>query len=380
MSVGHLNLPPFPPGIAQKAVVSSLLVSIIFFPSKAFWFPFLKNSEETPTPDKKVISTQLSEENIFSHLHNHSQFSVLQSTSGINDLVKRAGDTGCPAVAITDHGNMYGAFLFWEAVEKHNKGIKQHNAAIDAGEKQDLPKKLLKAIIGSELNICQNHLSREKQDNGFTQVLLAKNKNGYQNLSKLTSIGFVDGFYYLPRIDKEVLLRYKEGLIATTGGLNSEIANLILNVGETQAEEAFKWWLGIFGDDFYVELNRHKLPEEDHLNQVLIGFANKYNVKYFAANSNYYLEKRQSNSHDILLCVKEGELQETPIGKGRGFRFGYPNDEFYFKTPEEMKILFHDLPEAIATTNEIVEKIELYKLGCDVLFFKFSILEEFKDV
>jgi DNA polymerase III subunit alpha len=313
----------------------------------------------------------------FSHLHNHTQFSVLQCTTDVDDLVKKAAAYNCAGVAATDHGNMFGAFLFWQSVEKHNKGVKAFNDSVEKGEKPGPKKTELKCIIGCELFVTKNRFAREKQDNGASQVFLAKNKTGYHNLAKLSSIGFLEGFYYVPRIDKEVLLQYKEGLIVTTGSLQGEIPNLILNVGETQAEEAFKWWLDQFGEDFYVELNRHGLPEEDHVNKVLMEFARKYNVKYFAANNNYYLDKKGAKAHDILLCVKDGELAETPIGRGRGFRFGFPNDNFYFKPPHEMIASFADLPEAIAETNNIVNKIESYKLGRDVLLPKFKIPEDF---
>lgn len=315
----------------------------------------------------------------FSHLHNHTQFSVLQATSDIDDMVKRAISFGSPALALTDHGNMYGAFLFWQSIDKQNKGIKAHNEAIDKGEKEGPKKQELKAIIGCELYICKDRLDKSKQDNGFTQVFLAKNKIGYQNLSKLSSIGFTEGSYYVPRIDRTVLLQYKDGLIATTGSLSGEIPNLILNVGETQAEETFLWWKEQFGEDFYVELNNHNLPEESVVNETLIRFANKHGVKYFAANNNYYLDKKHADSHDILLCVKDNQLKETPIGRGRGFRYGFPNQEFYFKSPAEMQKIFSDMPEALENTNEIVNKIESFKLGRDVLLPKFQIPDEFKD-
>lgn len=323
--------------------------------------------------EKPLVTTD------FAHLHNHSQFSVLQSTSDIDDLVKQAANDGLYGMALTDHGNMYGAFLFWQATDKLNKGIKAHNESVEKGEKNEAKKQTLKAIIGCELNVCTNRLNREKQENGFQQVFLAKNKTGYQNLSKLSSIGFTEGFYYVPRVDKESILKYKDGLIATTGSLYGEIPNLILNVGETQAEEAFLWWKNNFGDDFYVELNRHNLPEEEHVNKILLAFAKKHNVKYFAANNNYYLSKTQSEAHDILLCVKDGELKETPIGRGRGFRFGFPNNEFFLKSKSEMQTLFADLPEALVCTKEICDKIDSYKLGRDVLLPKFQIPEEFKD-
>jgi DNA polymerase-3 subunit alpha len=342
----------------------------------------LKSQKSEKSSQSAVGNQQSAVANVdlkFSHLHNHTQFSVLQSTTDIDDLVKRAVEYGSPAVAITDHGNMYGAFLFWQSTDKQNKAIKAHNEAIDKGEKQGAKKQELKAIIGCELYVCKDRKDRSKQDNGFTQVFLAKNKNGYQNLSKLSSIGFMEGFYYVPRIDRDTLLQYKNDLIATTGSLSGEIPNLILNVGETQAEEAFVWWKEQFGEDFYVELNNHNLPEERAVNEVLLRFANKYNVKYFAANNNYYLDRKGANAHDVLLCVKDGELKETPVGRGRGYRYGFPNDEFYFKPPAEMQKAFADLPEALETTNEIVSKIESFKLGRDVLLPKFQIPEEFKD-
>ena len=313
----------------------------------------------------------------FSHLHNHTQFSVLQSTSDVGDLVKKAAEYNMPAVAMTDHGNMYGAFQFWQSVDKQNKSIKAHNEAVDKGEKQEPRKNELKCIIGCELYVCKDHKDKSKQENGFTQVLIAKNRIGYQNLSKLSSVGLIDGFYYVPRIDKDLLVQYKEGLIATTGSLSGEIPNLILNVGEEQAEEAFLWYKDLFGDDFYVELNRHNLADENHVNEVLMRFAKKHHVKYFAANNNYYLDKNGFDSHDILLCVKDGEKKATPVGRGRGFRYGLQNKEFYFKSPKEMIELFNDMPEAIEATNEIVDKIEQFKLGRDILLPKFEIAAEF---
>ena len=331
----------------------------------------------------KVETTTTTTSNIkletlnFSHLHNHTQFSVLQSTSDVKELVKKAVFYNMPAVAMTDHGNMYGAFQFWQAIDKHNKGVKDHNAAITKGEKEGDLQNELKCIIGCELFICKDHKDKSKQDNGYTQVFIAKNKLGYQNLSKLSSVGLIDGMYYVPRIDKNLLVQYKEGLIATTGSLSSEIPNLILNVGEEQAEEVFVWYKELFGDDFYVELNRHDLQEENHVNDVLLRFAAKHNVKYFAANSNYYLDKNGFDAHDILLCVKDGEKKATPVGRGRGFRYGLQNKEFYFKSPKEMRELFADMPEAIEMTNEIVAKVEQFKLGRDILLPKFEIAQDF---
>jgi len=293
----------------------------------------------------------------FVHLHCHSQFSLLPSATAVEDLVALAKQHNMPAVALTDHGNMYGAFLFV-------------NEALKAG---------VKPIIGCEFYLCQDRFDRKNKDNGYNQVLLAKNKNGYQNLIKLSSLSFTEGFYYVPRIDRNLLLQYKGDLIVTTGSLSGEIPSLILNVGETQAEEAFVWWKENFGDDFYVELNRHGQKEEEHVNQILLQWCRKYGVKYFAANNTYYNTQKESETHDILLCVINSELKETPVGKGRGFRFGFPNDQYYFRSAAEMEELFKDLPEAITASAEIAAKIESYELKRKVLLPKFNIPLGFKD-
>jgi DNA polymerase III subunit alpha len=343
----------------------------------------IKEPVDIENPVEKVEKTnqptqKISKDVAFSHLHNHTQFSILQATPDVSDLVKKAGEFKMPAVALTDTGNMMGAFQFVDAVAKHND--KAEAARKEAEEKGEEPKiRPLIPIVGCELNICRNHLDKSLKDNGSQVPLIAKNKDGYHNLAKLASIGQLDGFYYVPRIDKNVLVQYKENLIAFTGSIYGEIPNLILNVGEAQAEEAFVWWKEQFGEDFYAELIRHGLDEENHVNEVLLRFCKKHDVKYFASNNTFYTNREDSNAHDILLCVKDGEKKDTPIGKGRGFRFGFPNSEFYFKSQEEMAKLFSDLPEAISTTNEIVGKIEPFKLKRDVLLPKFDIPEQFRD-
>jgi DNA polymerase-3 subunit alpha len=297
----------------------------------------------------------------FSHLHTHSQYSVLQATPPVKAIIAKAKEENLPAVALTDLGNMYGAFKFVTEALKHE----------------------IKPIVGCEFFLAEERLklkfTKDNPDKRYNQVLFAKNKKGYLNLAKLSSLGFTEGLYGIyPRIDKELIENNKEGLIASTGGLQSEVPHLILNVGERQAEEAFQWWHQLFKDDFYVELNRHGLPEEDRVNETLLKFCKKYNVKYYAANECYYLQKEESNAHDVLLCIKEGEFQSTPIGSGRGYRYGMPNDEFYFKSQKEMKSLFHDLPEAIETVNEIVNKVETYDLRQNVLLPKYGIPPEFE--
>lgn len=313
-------------------------------------------TEET-TVDVPVASDTGVTAQGFVHLHAHSQFSILQATSDVKELVARAKELEMPAVALTDHGNMMGAFQFVGSALKEG----------------------IKPIVGCEFFVCKDRNNKTQKDNGYQVVLLAKNKNGYRNLCKLSSLSYIEGFYYVPRIDKDLILEYKEDLIALSGGIRGEVPDLILNVGEQVAEEAFLWWKEEFGEDFYVELNRHGQKEDKPVNDALLGLCAKHSVKYIAANNCYYLDKDEANAHDILLCVKDGELKETPIGRGRGFRFGFPNDEFYFKTPAEMQQLFADLPDALNNTLEIADKIEEFKLSRDVLLPAFPLPEEFKN-
>lgn len=314
----------------------------------------------------------------FAHLHNHTQFSVLQATSDIKSLVKKAASENMPAVAITDLGNMMGAFQFVNAISKHNKGIEEKAKAAEE-QGREFVGQTIKPIVGCELFVCRDRNDKTTKDNGFQVPFLAKNKNGYHNLAKLSSTGHIEGFYYVPRVDKEIIQEYKEDLIVTTGGLQGEVPSLILNVGEKQAEEALIWWKETFGDDFYIELNRHGLEEEDRVNEVLLRFAKKHNIKYFAANNTFYIDQEDAEAHDILLCVKEGEKKSTPIGRGRGFRYGFPNDQFYFKGQHEMKEAFKDLPDSIRVISEILDKVEPFTLARDVLLPKFSIPNEFQD-
>lgn len=339
----------------------------------------LKEEKTAGTKQSEKTTASVTEPSDFCHLHTHSQFSVLQSVSDIGDLVEKAAEYNMPALALTDHGNMYGAFLFWQAIDKHNKTVKAHNEAVTKGDKAGEPKRPIKCILGCEMFVTRDRHDRTKQDNGYAIPFLAKTKRGYENLSRLSSYGFTEGFYYVPRIDKDLLLKYREDLIVTTGSLQGEVPSLILNVGEGQAETAFLWYKENFGDNFYVELNRHGLPEEDHVNEVLLGFARRHGVKYFAANNNYYIDQRSSDSHDVLLCVKDGELKDTPVGRGRGFRFGMPNDQFYFKSSAEMTALFADHPEALHCTSEIAASVEEFRLGREVLLPRFKIPAEFED-
>ena len=314
----------------------------------------------------------------FVHLHNHSQFSILQSTISIKNLVASAAKHKMPAVALTDHANMMGAFHFVKEINLHNKSIQAKNKeAQEKGEKSI--EKEVKPIIGCEFFVCENHLDKTIKDNGYQVVFIAKNKKGYHNLAKLSSIAYTQGFYYVPRIDKELVKQYKQDLIVLTGNLYGEVPNKILNIGENQAEDALLWWKNEFGNDLYIEISRHNQEDENRVNQVLVEFSKKHQIKLVATNNTYYAEKDDANAHDILLCVKDGEKQATPIGRGRGYRYGLPNQEYYFKSPEAMKMLFKDLPEAIFNIHEVVDKIEPYQLAREVLLPKFDIPYSFEN-
>tara|TARA_B100000959_G_scaffold230493_1_gene246620 strand:- start:380 stop:4744 length:4365 start_codon:yes stop_codon:yes gene_type:complete len=309
----------------------------------------------------------------FAHLHNHTQFSVLQSTMSIRDLIQVTSEMKMPAVALTDNANMMGAFRFVSETQRYNQSIDLNQT--DKGE----IKQKIKPIVGCVFYVCEDHLNKNYRDNGYQIVFLAKNKNGYNNLSKLSSIAYTKGFYYVPRIDKTLVEKYKDDLIVLTGNLMGEVSNKILNIGQKNAEEALLWWKKIFKDDLYIEIMRHNQEDEGLVNNILIDFSRKHKIKIIATNNNYYKEKSEANAHDILLCIKEGEKLSTPIGKGRGFRYGLPNQEYYYKSSNEMKELFYDAPEAISNINEVVNKIEEYTLSNQVLLPKFDIPTDFID-
>jgi DNA polymerase-3 subunit alpha len=331
-------------------------------------------------PSKVEIAQNIQElkEVDFVHLHNHSQFSVLQSTISIKDLVANTAKQKMPAVALTDHANMMGAFHFVKEVTNHNKAIKAKNEDLIA--KGETPtEKEIKPIVGCEFFVCEDRLDKTRKDNGYQIVFLAKTKKGYHNLAKLSSSAYTEGFYYVPRIDKAIIEKHKEDLIVLTGNLYGEVPSKVLNVGESQAEEALLWWKEQFGDDLYIELMRHNQEDENRVNSVLVDFSKKHNIKLVATNNAYYAEKQDANAHDILLCVKDGEKQATPIGRGRGYRYGLPNQEYYFKSSDEMKLLFKDIPEAISNIEEVVNKIEDYQLAREVLLPKFDIPHAFEN-
>lgn len=303
----------------------------------------------------------------FSHLHNHSQFSLLDGASKISSMFKKAKEDNMPAVAITDHGNMFGVFQFVAEAGKHG----------------------VKPIVGCEFYLVADRhkqvFTKELKDKRYHQLFLAKNPEGYQNLIKLCSLGFMEGMYSkYPRIDKELVLKYHKGLIATTCCLGASVPQAILRAGEDEAEKEFKWWLDLFGEDYYIEVQNHYIPEQQVVNEVLLRFAKKYNVKVIASNDSHYLDQKDANAHDILLCINTGEKQSTPSYKDiegdfdmKGKRFGFYNDQFYFKTTQEMTELWSHIPEAIDNTNEIVGKVEILELKKDVLLPNFTIPSTF---
>lgn len=306
----------------------------------------------------------------FSHLHVHTQFSLLDGAADVASLYKKAVNDNMPAVAITDHGNMFGVFKFVAEAGKHNT--------------PENPNKV-KPIVGCEFYLVDNRhkrqFTKEDKDVRYHQLFLAKNAEGYANLVKLCSLGYMEGLYgKYPRIDKELVLKYHKGLIATTCCLGASVPRTILRKGEEEGEKEFKWWLDIFGEDYYIELQRHDIPEQNKVNEVLLKFAQKYNVKIIASNDSHYVDQSDANAHDILLCINTGEKQSTPTVKEydddvsmKGKRFAFYNDQFYFKTTNEMSQLFSDLPQAIDNTNEIVDKVVPLKLKQDIMLPNYQI-------
>ena len=321
----------------------------------------------------------------FSHLHVHTQYSLLDGAASIESLYKKAAKNNMPALAITDHGNMFGVFEFVKQAWNNTKVVGK------TADGKDIVEPVIKPILGCEFYVVEDrfrkNFSKEQKDERYHQVLLAKNKKGYQNLIKLTSLGFIEGMYSkYPRIDKKLIKQYHEGLIATTCCIGAYVPQTILHDGEEAAEKEFKWWLDMFGEDYYIELQRHNIKEQEIINQILLKFAKKYNVPVIATNDSHYTEKDDYNAHDILLCINTGEKQSTPgfddfvnddaIVKNRRFKF--PNDQFYFKTPEEMQDLFSDVPHSLDNTNAIVDKVEVLNLKKDILLPAFPVPKEFQ--
>ena len=306
----------------------------------------------------------------FSHLHCHTQFSLLDGAAGISDMLQKAKSDGQCACAITDHGNMFGVFQFV-------------NEAAKAG---------VKPIVGCEFYVVEDmyrkKFTKQERDDRYHQLLIAKNAEGYKNLSKLCSLGWIDGKYGLyPRIDKQLIEKHHTGLIATTCCIGAYVPQTILHEGEDAAEKEFTWWLNLFGEDYFVELQRHNMPEQNQVNEVLLRFAAKYQVPVICSNDSHYTNREDYNAHDILLCINTGEKQSTPgfddfvredaIVKNRRFKF--PNDQFYFKTTAEMEAVFPDIPQALDNTQILVDRVDTLNLKREILLPNFPLPAGFDD-
>jgi len=299
----------------------------------------------------------------FTHLHVHTQYSILDGASAISSLMKKAKADGMKAIAITDHGNMFGVKEF------HNYAKKEE----------------IKPIIGCEVYVAQNsrHLKKGKENlSGNHLILLAKNKQGYHNLIKLVSYGFTEGFYSKARIDKELLRKYHEGLIVSTSCLGGEIPQYILNNDLEKAEQTILEFKELFGDDFYLELQRHPtidqkgdkdiFPLQQKVNKHLLEFSAKFGIKTIATNDVHFINQEDAQAHDILICLNTG-TDLTNEG-----RMKYTRQE-WFKTQEEMSRLFEDVPEALANTIEITDKIETYDITNKPVMPNFPIPDGFEN-
>lgn len=293
----------------------------------------------------------------FVHLHVHSQYSILDGALPTAVMAKKAKDDGMPAVAITDHGVMYGVKEF-------------HEQCLKTG---------IKPIIGIEAYVAANGI-KARDEKRYHLILLAKNLTGYKNLLKLTSISFIDGYYYKPRIDKELIEKYSEGLIACSACIGGEIAKNIDNGNVEAAEEAALWYKNIFGDDYYLEIIRHPTNEPQQranvwekqllINKVIVDLSLKLGIKIIATNDVHFADAEDAEAHDLLVCLSTQREYDDPT------RLKYTGQE-WFKTTAEMNQLFADLPQALENTIEIANKVEQYKLDKQPVMPKFSIPEQF---
>ena len=357
-----------------------------------------KVESTTPTP---ASETQLADlkEFTFTHLHVHSHYSILDGMSKVPDLINKCIANNMHAMALTDHGNMFGIKDLVDTAGKVNgapkKKVKECQEEIDKEtdetKKAELQKKLeelkakaeafvpFKPIIGIEA-YCAHKNRREKDSRGWHLILLAKNKLGYKNLCKLSSIAFTEGYYYNPRIDHELIERYHEGVICCSACLGGEVPQKIMNGDLAGAEQSVLWFKNIFGDDYYLEMQRHQTnkPNADtttffkqqEVNKVLIEFAKKHNIKLIATNDVHFVEESHGEAHDRLICLSTGKDFNDPN------RMHYTKQE-WLKTPDEMKAIFSDIPEALYNTQEIVDKVEVYSIDSDPIMPKFPIPEEF---
>ncbi len=334
----------------------------------------------------------------FTHLHVHSHYSMLDGMSKVPDLVAKCKKNGMYSLALTDHGNMFGIKDFADTVNKENgkvkDAIKEQQAIIGKPESTDeekiaaqeqiekLNKQFFKPIFGIETYCAPISIDKRdgRQDRGWHLILLAKNKTGYHSLCKLSSIAYTDGFYYNPRIDHSLLEKYHEGLICSSACLAGEVPQKIMNGDMKGAEESIRWFKNLFGDDYYLEVQRHKTDKpggdtevyerQKEVNKIIFDLARKYNVKVIATNDVHFVEEEHGEAHDRLICLSTGKDLDDPT------RMHYTKQE-WLKTPEEMGHIFSDHPEVLENTQEIVDKVETYSIDSDPIMPKFPIPEDF---
>ncbi|MDD3075989.1 MAG: DNA polymerase III subunit alpha [Proteiniphilum sp.] len=330
----------------------------------------------------------------FVHLHVHSQYSLLDGQASIPRLVDKAYDDGMRAIALTDHGAMYGIKEFLNYVNKKNAPVKNEiakigdeikklEAELTASDKDqriedelrllrekriETEKKIFKPIVGCECYLARRDRFQQNDKidgSGWHLVVLAKNQQGYKNLIKLVSKSWTEGFYYRPRIDKELLEQYSEGLIVSSACLGGEISRKVDSDQINEAEEAVQWYKKVFGDDYYLELQRHKTdrpdadqttyPKQERVNKELIRIARKYDVKLIATNDVHFVNEEDADAHDRLICLSTGKDFDDPD------RMRYSKQE-WLKTTQEMNLIFSDIPEALIHTLEVADKVEFYSI------------------
>ena len=370
----------------------------------------------------------------FTHLHVHSHYSILDGMSKVPDLIEKCMRNGMTSMALTDHGNMFGIKDLVDSANSFNgkpkkkvaeceENIAKEKAVIASDEKseadkakareqlakleEELPKLQEKAknfvpfkpIIGIETYCARRTLYDKDKDfkifsqergkeiivdrSGWHLILLAKNKQGYQSLCKLSSIAFTDGYYDRPRIDKNILKQYHEGLIVCSACLGGELPQLIMAGKIDEAEKSILWFKEIFGDDYYIELQRHKTDKpnastdtyekQQQVNPILIELARKTNTKIVATNDVHFVEEEHGEAHDRLICLSTGKDFDDQN------RMHYTKQE-WLKTPEEMEAIFSDLPEALENTQEIADKIEVYSIDSGPIMPMFDIPKDFGTV
>ncbi|MCH5240534.1 MAG: DNA polymerase III subunit alpha [Muribaculaceae bacterium] len=303
----------------------------------------------------------------FTHLHVHSQYSLLDGKASIPELVDKAIADGMKGLALTDHGNMFGIKEFFNYVKKKNSKLPE-------GEK-------FKPILGCEMYVAKDRLTdrKDKKDNGFHLIVLAKNEKGYHNLIKLVSKAWTEGVYYHPRTDRYELEKHHEGLIVCSACLGGEVPQLILHEDIEGAEELVVWFKKVFGEDYYLELQRHEtfkensnrdvFPEQQKVNKVLLEFAKKHGIKVVATNDVHFTYEEDAEAHDRLICVSTQK-------KFNEQRMHYTKQE-WLKSPQEMSEIFSDIPEALENTQEILDKVEFYSIDHGPIMPEFDIPIEF---